>query len=131
MSAPKRIQLSRKKGFRLPLNTVVVSRPSKYGNPFVVAPDLAGDDQHPEACKTRTEAAFMYAESLDHGAKAEPEKHAEFLRVVQRELRGKNLACWCPLGERCHADTLLEYANAILRRNPGRSTLPAESEVAA
>lgn len=26
-------------------------------------------------------------------------------------LRGKNLACWCPLDEPCHADVLLEVAN--------------------
>lgn len=30
---------------------------------------------------------------------------------VQRELRGKNLACWCPLDQPCHADVLLEVAN--------------------
>lgn len=28
------------------------------------------------------------------------------------ELRGKNLACWCRMGESCHADVLLEMANA-------------------
>jgi hypothetical protein len=33
---PRRIQLSRKKGWRLPSNTVVVSRPSKWGNPWRV-----------------------------------------------------------------------------------------------
>jgi hypothetical protein len=27
-------------------------------------------------------------------------------------LRGKNLACWCKLGDRCHADVLLKLANA-------------------
>lgn len=27
------------------------------------------------------------------------------------ELRGKNLACWCPLDRPCHADILLELAN--------------------
>jgi len=26
-------------------------------------------------------------------------------------LRGKNLACWCPLDHPCHADVLLELAN--------------------
>jgi len=29
-----------------------------------------------------------------------------------RELRGKDLACWCPLDQPCHADVLLELANA-------------------
>jgi hypothetical protein len=27
------------------------------------------------------------------------------------KLRGKNLACWCPLDQPCHADVLLELAN--------------------
>jgi hypothetical protein len=27
------------------------------------------------------------------------------------ELRGKNLACFCKIGEPCHADVLLELAN--------------------
>jgi Domain of unknown function (DUF4326) len=26
------------------------------------------------------------------------------------ELRGKDLMCWCALGEACHADVLLELA---------------------
>jgi hypothetical protein len=29
-----------------------------------------------------------------------------------QDLRGKNLACWCPPDEPCHADVLLELANA-------------------
>ncbi|MDT7935250.1 MAG: DUF4326 domain-containing protein [Sphingomonadaceae bacterium] len=28
-----------------------------------------------------------------------------------RVLRCKNLACWCPLDQPCHADVLLELAN--------------------
>ncbi len=28
------------------------------------------------------------------------------------ELRGKDLACWCPLDQLCHAEMLLEVANA-------------------
>jgi uncharacterized protein DUF4326 len=36
MSAPVRIQLSRAKGWRMPPNTVRVSRPSKWGNPFPI-----------------------------------------------------------------------------------------------
>ncbi len=28
------------------------------------------------------------------------------------ELRGKDLACWCGLDQPCHADVLLEWANA-------------------
>lgn len=32
--------------------------------------------------------------------------------AVKRELKGKNLMCWCPLGEPCHADILLQIANS-------------------
>jgi len=32
-------------------------------------------------------------------------------RAIAQELRSKNLACWCPLDQPCHADVLLEIAN--------------------
>jgi hypothetical protein len=27
------------------------------------------------------------------------------------ELKGKNVACWCPISQPCHGDILLEIAN--------------------
>ena len=33
-------------------------------------------------------------------------------------LRGKDLACWCPLDQPCHADVLLELANQEPRETP-------------
>ena len=35
-TAPRRIQLRRTAGWRMPLNTVKVDRSTKWGNPFVV-----------------------------------------------------------------------------------------------
>jgi len=35
------------------------------------------------------------------------------LRNMLPELRGKDLACWCPLDKPCHADVLLEIANPV------------------
>lgn len=32
-------------------------------------------------------------------------------RLDVEELRGKDLACWCPLDQPCHAEVLLELAN--------------------
>lgn len=32
--------------------------------------------------------------------------------VGMPELRGKDLFCWCPLDQPCHANVLLELANA-------------------
>jgi hypothetical protein len=37
---------------------------------------------------------------------------AEYRASARRELRGKDLACYCPEGEPCHADVLLEIANS-------------------
>lgn len=30
---------------------------------------------------------------------------------VVRDLAGRDLACWCPLDQPCHADVLLDLAN--------------------
>jgi hypothetical protein len=35
----------------------------------------------------------------------------ERLTKLQADLRGKNLACWCKIGEPCHGDFLLKLAN--------------------
>lgn len=37
---------------------------------------------------------------------------AEFRQQVRTELRGLDLACFCTAGTPCHADVLLEVANA-------------------
>lgn len=34
-------------------------------------------------------------------------------REIEIHLAGKNLACWCKIGEPCHADWLLEVANGL------------------
>lgn len=86
---PVRIQLRRTKGWRMPENTVKVSRPSPYGN-------SAG----------ATKADF------DADLASMPNSDRAFLMDRIVELRGKNLACWCRLDAECHADTLLELANA-------------------
>lgn len=98
---PIRIQLSRKKGFKLPSNTVVVARPSKWGNPFKVDPKGAAFG-FADCCHTRAEAVEKFMAGCDKSPLTETQCAL---------LRGKNLACWCPLGEPCHADVLLEMVN--------------------
>lgn len=95
MSTPRRIQLSRRKGWRKPGNTVVVARPSKWGNPFLV--------NHYLSAEQAVAAYRLYLFTDQVGA---------FTREgARRCLRGKNLACWCKPGAPCHADVLLEVAN--------------------
>jgi hypothetical protein len=112
---PRRIQLSRKPGFRLPPNTVKVDRSTKWGNPFVVG-------QH----GTRAECVEMFEKLMagmvmvSHGP--DPKVQRDYYEMVRRDrhqLHDKNLACWCPLTEKgqpvpCHADVLLRIKQAKL-----------------
>ena len=85
--SPRRIQLRRTRGWRKPPRTIVVARPTRWGNPF---PVIDGD---------RAGAVENYRAWL---ATSGPDP---------TELRGFNLACWCPLDQPCHVDVLLERAN--------------------
>lgn len=95
---PKRIQRKRSKGWKMPANAVYVGRPTRYGNPFFVR-DFAGGKK---AC-----VAFF----RDHIRALDLETGGEITRVARAELGGKDLVCWCPLDQPCHADVLLEVAN--------------------
>jgi len=102
---PKRIQRKRTRGWRMPANTVYVGRPTKWGNPYLVNEFKAAKmiNWHYACCSDV--AVIMFKKDLEYGILGvTPED-------VWRDLRGKNLACWCPLGEPCHADVLLELAN--------------------
>lgn len=90
---PVRIQLRRTSGWKMPPNTVIVDRRTKWGNPFT------------KANSGNIDPALRFAVEV-----------APLLDVS--ELRGKNLACWCKITDKdgnrvpCHADVLLEIANA-------------------
>ena len=77
----------------MPANTVIVHRPSKWGNPFKA-------DEHGRAW-----AVDQYRNWITN--------HEDGLRLLVAigELRGRNLACFCPLDGPCHGDILLELAN--------------------
>lgn len=81
----------------------MVARPSKWGNPFGRDSLMAGG---PDAiADARHTAAAQHREWL-----GQPDQ-AELRAAIGNELAGKDLACWCPLGQSCHADVLLEIAN--------------------
>ena len=90
MDQPKRVQ---KKGFfgKLPENTKIVNRPSRWGNPYKV--DQYGRDQALDLFRVYISQKLASGE-LDIS-----------------ELKGKNLACFCSLNDPCHADILLDLAN--------------------
>ena len=86
----KRIQRKRVRGWKMPKDAVYVGRPTNYGNPYRMKID-----------GSREEVVAKYrvwlAEKL--------EENPNFLDP----LKGKDLACWCPLNKPCHADVILEY----------------------
>ena len=84
----------------MPPNTVVVARPTKWGNPF-----KAGSWSGQVNILSAAHAVASYRAALLTG------NLAVTVEDVRRELRGKNLACWCPPEAPCHADVLLEIAN--------------------
>src|SRR4051794_974536 len=101
---PERIQLRRSRGWRKPADAVVVARPTRWGNPFVVGRRADG-----VLVRDRAHSVALYREMM----RGSPDRCA----AARAELGGRDLACWCPLvaadGSRgpCHADVLLEIAN--------------------
>lgn len=105
---PKRIQRRRTKGWHMPENTVYVGRPSRYGNPYPIGTWVRLDGGVlPVHIDTAEKALALFITHIMH-----PTIGAEARGLVRAELRGKDLACWCPVGKPCHADVLLELANA-------------------
>lgn len=131
MSAPVRVQLSRRKGWRKPENTVIVARPSRWGNPFrvqrgtVFGPPWGEIRSYPIGTRlaARDEYAAYATHSDPHAAVAHAvELFRMYAEITRRDhpaefaawiapLKGRNVGCWCPLGQPCHADVLLELAN--------------------
>ena len=101
MSTPQRVWKRRTKGWRMPSNTVSVTRPGPWGNLFGVHPHDGG--QAAAVAIFRDWLAGKYPNS-------EPKRREWILKNLP-SIRGKNLACFCEPGTPCHADVLLELAN--------------------
>ena len=113
---PARIQRRRVAGWTKPEGAVYVGRGSRWGNParVVYRKDTggwhvehdrgAGVGTWPTARGARGFAVEAYRAYLD--------AHPELVAAARAELRGRDLMCWCTVGDPCHADVLLEIANA-------------------
>jgi hypothetical protein len=112
LAKPRRVQLSRAAGARLPPNTVIVSRPTRWGNPWrlqdVKFQHADGTPAPFDEAEARRQCVRNFEAALLNALDSVPFQ----IKDVVRELRGKNLACWCKTGELCHADVLLALANA-------------------
>lgn len=106
---PKRIQLQRTAGWRMPPNAVKVTRGPgmRFGNPFPIGAEGPLGRQAIDA-----EGAVGFFEDMLR----DPEMRALCGYPSDDEIRealaGKDLACFCAVNARwCHADTLLRVAN--------------------
>jgi len=125
MTTPLRLQLSRRKGFDLQelsratngLPAIAVARPSTWGNPFKIAGKVT-----PAVAVSRFRRLLtgrmgpsgiydLYPADNQCAFACTLDRWSLTHRHRVRELRGHNLACWCPPGQSCHADVLLELAN--------------------
>lgn len=104
---PERVQRKRAKGWRMPEGAVYVGRPSKWGNPFRLVSanrihDPYGNEWDCAQGEARGVAVRLFREYMWDHFDGE---------ALVKALAGKDLACWCPLDQPCHADVLLEIAN--------------------
>lgn len=111
---PIRIQRSRKHKQVSPngLPIVYVGRPGKWGNPFKVGETIWNPEKEEMSLITpasREECVRLYEVYMRNGM---TKKHTWIYKDLH-ELKEKNLSCWCKIGEKCHADVLLELANKI------------------
>lgn len=83
----------------MPSNTLKVDRTTRWGNPMRVRPD------YPAAQAVRDYQLWLEGRPFDV-ATIPPTSHD-----IRLYLAGKNLACWCRIGDPCHADVLLRIAN--------------------
>lgn len=132
--SPQRIQRRRTAGWRMPHGAKYVGRPTRWGNPFRVgdryvsrtwcndapypAPDAPlGTREHPAAfgwpawievvdvVRDRAHAVDLFRAHITF------EDLAWDPAEIRRDLGGRDLACWCPESEPCHADVLLTIAS--------------------
>lgn len=126
MPLPVRVQLSRAAGFRLRQQhpgARNVARPTAFGNPFVVGATTPADWHDRFAgvhVADRAHAVQLLRDYLtwrQRQCEATPGWHSSvgpdfpWESQIREVLAGRDLACWCPPGEPCHADLLIEIAN--------------------
>ena len=137
-ATPQRIQRRRTKGYKLPENSISVTRPGKWGNflkvvggeqifinaahrrkhldpwVFLCFGDLEMMLEIYEAtiCEEKDWPKNVLPNDVTQGI-VDLNYWEDFYRTNRNleELSGKSLACFCPIGSPCHGDVLLKIAN--------------------
>jgi len=99
-------------GARMVDRSTAFGNPFRIGHPYHAAMFTGGDPWSFPLVQDASHAVTLYQRLL-----AQPD-HARFVARIKRDLRGRDLCCWCPLDQPCHADVLLEIANPDLALAP-------------
>lgn len=99
----RRIQRKRIKGWRMPEGAVYVGRPSQWGNEWTMQDAIGWEIPIHQRRRWLVE---RFRADVQNGMGGAPR-----LADIRDRLAGKDLVCWCPLDQPCHADVLLEIAN--------------------
>lgn len=124
----ERIQRLREAGWKKPAGAVYVGRPGIFGNPFAAKipsgeSGLATTTRQNLADEFRAWLTMPLVRRMTRNGWADvtyggsdnylgiPFSGRRVILDRIHELRGKDLMCWCPVSQPCHADVLLELAN--------------------
>lgn len=123
---PERIQMTRQKPWRAehPDAVIVARGPKrKWGNPFKITHERCRMMDDGGLCwvvSREGRRSEQHAESASEARRIAVDEFSTLLRAglldytvddVRQDLQGRDLACWCPLDQPCHADVLLAFAN--------------------
>ena len=97
---PKRVQLRRSRGWKMPPGALKVDSTTPWGNPFTAA-----------ECGSVAAAVANHGRWLNGEIGAPGGVEPPSAAAIRAALAGRDLACWCPLNGPCHADRLLAIAN--------------------
>jgi hypothetical protein len=133
VAEPKRIQRKRTKGWTMPEGAKYVGRPGRYGNPFKVGALVMDPGPYASpACPydgfaqpgtyqwTGVGGPYSYEirpvrDAADAVALFRPYVafHDDIYppEAIRRDLGGWDLACYCKVGDPCHADEWIALAN--------------------
>lgn len=101
---------------------MVVSRPSRWGNPYKVVAKSSGPDgwvvvrTHKPGVElgrwpTLLEATEQAVALFEAWARRSDDPGAVWIREHVHELAGKTLGCWCEIDDPCHRSVLARMAD--------------------
>jgi hypothetical protein len=132
---PKRIQMSRQHAWQTEPKAVIVARPHLYGNVFRVSSTKETRKSPRWWHVSGPRDSWSYLPSLTVARDVATNEFRRWITtptlspydfhwmtierhqairaaLISGELRGRDIACWCPLNHPCHGDVILELANA-------------------